>query len=187
MTALAKIIDARTTSRRGLFLDVSQSPPRPIRFVRWANLDTGEFEAFRSDPAVAVRLGGNPAELVYRGRAGRIRFVEHAPRFGVKPSDQRDLRGSLEEVRRRFATARPVILIPGLPVPECDEPKCHRPAWWSTSTEQTIEPEQDGTGQRFDRGVSVLVEHWCDHHYRAPRLFSLRGVESEVSVTARPE
>ena len=68
-------LDSRT-GIRGLVFDLDTG--QPIRWVRWADTETGEYEAFRSDPAAAKRLGTPLARLVYRGRA-RLKFVPTHP------------------------------------------------------------------------------------------------------------
>jgi hypothetical protein len=163
-----------------------------IRWVIWAELPDdptrqGEYEAFREEPNAALARGILPAALRYRGKA-RLRFVRAAPVFGPKPSDPRDLAGSLEEARRRFVRARPVLIIPGLDVPECDEPLCHRPAWWSVSDEQEVMPEVDAQGKKCERAVTVRPRYYCDRHYRPPTFVNLRGVQFEVKIEeARPQ
>jgi hypothetical protein len=175
---------------RGLFIDLATG--RPLRWVVWVDLQDdprleSEFEAFREEPNAALARGILPAALRYRGKA-RLRFVRAAPVFGPKPSDPRDLVGSLEEARRRFVRARPVLIIPGLKVPECDERFCHRPAYWAVSDEQEVMPEVDAQGRKCERAVTVRPRFYCDRHYRPPTFVNLRGVQSEVKIEeARPQ
>jgi hypothetical protein len=158
-----------------------------IRWVIWAELPDdptrqGEFEAFREEPNSALTRGILPALLKYRGKA-RLRFVRAAPVFGPKPSDPRDLAGSLEEGRRRFVERK--LLIPG---EECNVRGCHRLSQWRVSDEQEIEPEVDAEGRRCERAVVTRVRSYCSWHYALPRFKSVRGVESEVEIEgARPQ
>ena len=190
---MPRVIDARDPARpAGVLVDAGRG--RPIRWARRAVIpddprEPGEWEAWRYPPAEckARFAAGEPEEaLVVRGRC-RLRFVESAGFLG-KPSDRRDLLGSLEDARRHFGTARPVIVIPGLAVPECIVPGCRRPAAWSVSDEQEIEPEVGADGRKYERAVCTLVRCYCSRHYQPPRFTSLRGVQSEVpEEVARPQ
>ena len=60
------IIDSKAGAR-GMLVEAETG--RPIRFARWANLETGAYEAFRMDPREAKRRGIPLARLLYRGRA----------------------------------------------------------------------------------------------------------------------
>lgn len=185
-------LDARQGARGLLVrLDTGQ----PVRWVVWADVpespeQPGEFEAWRFHPDECKRryAGGVPREqLVYRERC-RLRFVPAAPLFAPKPSDPRDLIGSLEEGRRRFARPRRVARVTGTGRPECDEPLCHRPADWSVSDEQEIEPERDADGKQYERAVTVRPRFYCHAHYANPTFTDLRGVQSEVpEEIARPQ
>lgn len=184
-------LDSREpSSPRGVFLDAATG--QPVRWVIWADLADdpaleSEYEAFRSDPREALRAGVLPGTLRYRGRA-RLRFIPAAPLFRVKPTDPRDLAGSLVEGRQRFRKARPLIFVPGTDHPECDEPLCHQPAAWSVSDEQEIEPERDAEGRLHERAITVRPRFYCSAHYRAPTFCNVRGVESEVpEEVARPQ
>jgi hypothetical protein len=170
---------------RGLFIELATG--RPLRWVIWVELADdprlqSEFEAFREEPNSALARGILPAALRYRGRA-RLRFVRAAPVFGPKPSDPRDLVGSLEEARRRFVRAK--LLIPG---EECEEPLCHRLSAWLVGWERLIEPERDAQGRLCERAVTIAVKGYCDRHYRNPVQVSECGVESEIKIEgARPQ
>jgi hypothetical protein len=170
---------------RGLFIDVVTG--RQLRWVIWVDLQDdpallSEFEAFREEPNAALARGILPAALRYRGKA-QLRFVRAAPVFGPKPSDPRDLAGSLEEGRRRFVQRK--LLIPG---EECEVRGCHRLSEWCVSDEQEIEPEVDREGRRCERAVVTRVRSYCSRHYELPRFKSVRGVESEVEIEgARPQ
>lgn len=125
-------------------------------------------------------MGLNLADLVYRGTC-RLRFIPAAP-LRVKPSDPRDLAGSLDEARRRLV--EPKLLIPG---EECEQRGCHRLSRWKVTEEQEIEPEVTADGRQHERAICVRVRSFCDRHYRLPVFKSVRGVEQEVEVEARPQ
>lgn len=169
---------------RGMLFDAETG--RPIRWVRWAEVpddpeQQGEFEAFRVDPKEAKARGVPLAEIVYQGRC-RLRFVPAAPRFGIKPSDARDMAESLDDARRRLV--QPKLLIPG---EECDEHGCHRLSCWRVSDEVEIEPRTLADGRLAERAITTRVRSYCHMHYRLPTFETIRGVQSEVKVDARPQ
>lgn len=169
---------------RGLFLDLATG--KPIRWLIWVEMANSPeqesvFEAFREEPNAAVARGVLLDAIRYRGKA-RLRFLPAAPVFGVKPTPARDLMGSLAEARSRVDQR---LLVLGK---ECAEPRCHKLARWQVSFEQLIEPERDAEGKLHERAVCVRRLAFCENHYRAPRVISIRGVESEVEITeGRPQ
>jgi hypothetical protein len=177
-------IDARS-GVRGLLVDAETG--RLIRWARWAEVpddprQPGEYEAWRYPEAEcrARFAAGEPREALLLRRRCRLRFVPAAP-LAVRPTDPRDLAGSLDEARRRWA---PKLLVCG---EECEEPGCHRLSAWWVSDERLIEPERDADGVLHERAVTTRARAYCDRHYRGPVQTSLRGVESEVEVGARPQ
>lgn len=170
---------------RGVFLNVITG--QLLRWPIWVDLENtcleSEFEAFREEPNAALARGTPLDAIRYRGKA-RLRFLKAAPVFGCKPSDPRDLAGSLDEARRRFV--EPKLLIPG---EECEEPGCHRLSAYRVSDEQEIEPETDAMGRKCERAIAIRVRCYCPWHYQLPRFKSVRGVESEVPIEegARPQ
>lgn len=159
-----------------------------IRFVRWADTETGYYEAFRCDPAVAKTRGIPLASLVYRGRS-HLQFTPTAI-LDPKPSGRRAPSTPLAEIRPevlRGRTVRAIVWIPGVLPPECDEALCHRAAEWAVSIEQLVEPELAEDGTLYERAVMVDAGVYCSWHYRAPRQITTRGVEIELdNVKARP-
>lgn len=173
------MIVSAASGLRGLVIDLDAG--RPVRWCRWADTDTGEYEAFRSDPDEARRLGQPVTPLLYRGRA-RLRFVPAVTVSPPRPSDPRDLAGSLEEARRRYC--RPILALPGR---GCEERLCNRLAEYEVSDEVEIEPEIGDGGGAYERAVTVGVRRYCAWHFRGPTFTSMRGVESEVGVATRPQ
>jgi hypothetical protein len=166
---------------RGLLMNLDTG--KPIRWVRWADVpesteQQGEFEAFRCNPEQAKAQGIPLSEIIYRGKC-RMRFVPAAPRIPGKPSNQRDLSGSLDDARKRLV--EPKLLIPG---EECEYPGCHNLSAFRCSEEVEIEPEVDAEGKAYERAVTVRVRCYCSNpkHYRNPVFTSIRGVQSEVAV-----
>jgi len=164
---------------RGMLVNADTN--QPIRWAIWADTDTGEYEAFRADPEIAERLGVALASLRYRGRA-RLRFIPARVQPTPKPTDQRDASESMREAKLLWA--KPIIVVPGQ---ECDERYCHALAEWRTAMERVIEPIVGDDGKTYKRSIVTEVKNWCPKHYRYPQRVSLRGVESETVVTARPQ
>ena len=154
-----------------------------IRWAMWANLTTGEYEALRMHPAEIRRRGLKAVDCAYKGRA-HLRYVAFAPR--VVGLSKPHTASEIAEMVRHARKGLPCLIVEGV---ECDEPKCHRLAEWQTVEEQEIEPAIGapfGVAQPLERAVAVKVWRWCPWHYRFPTFKSLRGVESETQVKARP-
>jgi hypothetical protein len=176
------IIDSRKNPNlRGILVDAVTS--QPIRWARWADLSTGEFEAFKFDPVRIKALGGIPSDFLYRGQT-QLRFIEDKTVPIRQPSslDARAAAQQMEEIRR---TTQRKLLIPG---DYCDVRGCGRLSAWLVADERILEPLSGPDGRLQERGVIVDTHAWCDRHYRSPVSTSLRGVESEVKVlVARPQ
>jgi len=162
---------------------------QPVRWVRWVNSDTGEFEAFREDPVAAKARGAWLRCLLYRGKA-RLplttitqALVAHAPgRRALTPMEEvREIRTI---ARDYVADYQPIVAVPGI---ECDQPGCRRLATWQVAHEQEIDPGVMPDGSACERAVTVRVNRWCDRHWHPPTFRSVRGVESEVEVACRPQ
>lgn len=181
-------LDAKTSGVRGTFRRADNG--QPVRWVRWYDDQTQEWEAFRVDPQLAKQRGIPLATLLYRGRCPLV-FTPTNP-VEAKPLGRQASSTPLEEIRREVlkggeVKAEPILFVPGMPTPECEEPLCHRPAVWSVAVEQLVEPERGADGKLYERAVTVAAACFCDRHYRNPRQISERGVENEIVVTARPQ
>lgn len=181
-------LDARS-GLRGVF--VRADTRQPVRFVRWYDDATHEFEAFRCDPEIAKARGIPLSSLLYRGRC-RLEFRPAAPLVPA-PTGRLATSTPLEEIRREVLKGgeikvRPILTVPGERRPECDEPLCHRAADYAVAVEQLVEPEKDAEGKLWERAVTVATAVWCAWHYRPPRQISQRGVEYELeNVKVRPQ
>lgn len=186
-------LDAKSGVRGVL---INRDTGQRITHVRWAEIpdnpeQSGEYEAFRIDPELAKARGIPLVSILYRGRC-RMQFtsatiLENKPVIHLAPSTP------LDEIRHEVlkggeVKVTSIIYLPGMPIPECEERLCHRPATWSVATERIVEPERGEDGRLYERAVTVLTRVYCDRHYRPPVQISQRGVESEVEITrARPQ
>jgi hypothetical protein len=162
---------------------------QPVRWVRWVNSDTGEFEAFREDPLAARARGVFLRGLLYRGKAKlplttvTQALVAHAPgRRALTPWEEfREIRSIARDYVRDY---KPIVAVPGI---ECDEPGCRRLASWQVGHEQEIDPGVLQDGSECERAVTVRVNRWCSRHWHPPTFRSTCGVENEVEVACRPQ
>lgn len=155
------ILDAKC-GKRGVLVDGETG--KRIPFARWANTETGEYEAFAATPDGCYML--KPARVI-RGRVRCLRFVEEAP-----------------PVQQAAPIARRPCIVAGHR--ECEEPNCHRLAVWQTSDELLLEPVMDAARRRVERAKTVAVHYYCDLHWRPPTVTSQRGVVSVIDNVARP-
>lgn len=157
------IIDARSGARGQLRnLDTGEI----IRCARWANLETGEFEAF----VFPIVRGSDGRAPLYRGRA-RLEWHGTAP---IIPIDAE----FLEHPHVAFNTSKPISL--------CEHPSCEREAEYFTVDEEPRAPEFAG-GRLFERAVAVRRRRWCPWHYQAARLVvGTEVIKTYDEVKVRP-
>lgn len=168
------IIDSKS-GLRGVLIDAETG--ERLAFARWANLATGEYEAFAATPDGRQIL--QPPRLV-RGRRNRLKFVEAAPRY---PSGPGKLVIPEDEPPRRDVQRVPMV--PGRP---CEVRGCGKLAEWQVADAEELAPATLPDGTKAERSRVAAVHLYCSWHYRFPTWKSLRGVESEMTqVTARPE
>ena len=163
----------------GVLVNASTGERIPHAF--WADLSTGDYKAWKtaSDGKTILR-GPDRKPIEVKGNAP-LRFVPGKPTPKPRPGGT-----PLAEIRQElFATGKavPIVVLPGQ---ECERPGCHRLASWRVGDEQVVEPEISD-GKAYDRGVVTAGHLYCDRHYRPPVQTSVRGVESEVQVVARPQ
>jgi hypothetical protein len=167
---------------RGMF--VREDNGEPVRWVRWYDTETSEYEAFSADPVHARANGRNLHALLYRGQA-RLRFVPAriVSTPGPKPPDPKDVAECVAEQRSRHHKARRIVALPGR---ECQEKGCHRLAEWEVADAADVLPDvQDG--RQFHRSIVLGLRRYCSWHYRPPLVMDLRGDMAEVEVSARPQ
>lgn len=188
---------------RGLLLDVARN--EPIRFVRWANLATGEFEAFRSDPKETNRLARCLRQaalhaLIYRDTV-QLRWIptvnlaavapppakpEPAPAVPAdtaRPHRVGDMPAAGEPVWRPVKAER-VVAVAGR---TCQHYACFRWADWMVSEEVERPPEVTAAGA-FERAEHRRTRFWCDFHYQPPTLWDAKGELIQTQeVEARPQ
>lgn len=178
------IIDA-ASGLRGVLINADTGERIP--HARWANLETGEWEALASTPDGRRPLA--PRRLV-RGRC-RLRFVP-APAVAAPPQgtgagapptpawqSPPGARGRVSTTWGRLQFVWPTCL--------CEHKGCERPANWLTCDEEEQEPERMPDGTLAERATISKRHYWCDYHFTPPLFTSRRGVTSEVDVAARPQ
>jgi len=150
-----------------------------IPFARWANLETGEFEALVIDAAT-----GRPARpnRVYRGRA-TLRFVaSHAPPLKApQAAPVGEAAPTLQYLPQRGV---PLAAFENRP---CERPTCLRKAAWKTAEQRELPPAESADGTRYEQAAVTRIRFWCDFHYQWPTLRHADGEIENVEVKARPE
>lgn len=169
------LMDPRKSTARGHFL--REDTLQPVRWVRWYDTETLEYEAFRYDPVVAERSGVDLRLILYRGRA-KLRFIQTgvaAPKPTPKQTPPAEL------------TRRGGIFLPPSSEEECEVRGCHKRATRYTHDVEEIEPEQGADGRLYERTAATVRHYFCEDCFRLPLKRSLRGVDAEVQVGVRNE
>jgi hypothetical protein len=143
-------------------LDTGQIIPKP----KWADLETGEYEAFRLDATGSVcRVNGKP--VTYRGKARRLFFT---PTANFAKHVSRPTAPVKREVRQRYQN---------LPVPlfsnYCEHYACGKVAAWMVSDEVPMPPEIGPDGKKYLRAQVVGVRYYCSWHFKPPRILDNKG------------
>lgn len=169
------IIDIKTTPNlRGVLLDAATR--QRIPFACWANLDTGEYVAFKATPDGKDQLW--PPEK-YSGRAQRLEFVgDVAPPIRAQVTSAVDPAAALKEVAEYRQRISQKDLVPG---EECEERGCHALSEFLVADVRSLQPVRLGS-HVYERRVIVRQHAYCQKHYRRPVGVSPRGVEGELSV-----
>jgi hypothetical protein len=173
---------------RGDLFDENYFPPKRIRWARWFDLETGEYEAFRIDPKICKRLGVKLLTMVYRGK-GRLKFIQTGIAKQERPAQTAMMPGkgipsfSLRKGRRCVID----------PTRKCEHksgmgwPDCDKPAEWVTGDDKLLDPLQ--VGQRtYETGEIIQEHYWCSKHYQEPRQVFPDGSSDPIDVQCgRPE
>lgn len=150
-----------------------------VRYVRWYDEETGEYEAFRRNPDTGCREK-------YRGRAP-LQFIPNP----VATADA-TLTEAVPEDESQYPTRRVSArrLLKWLfEDRDCEHYGCIHKAEWRTADEVHLPPVEkletippllaaDGTVlvparqklRRFERGKVVRSHYWCHQHYQRPGL-----------------
>jgi hypothetical protein len=160
-----------------------------IPFARYADTDTGEWQAWASTPDGEME---NPPRLL-KGKCP-IKFVvsytpviasewkmpKIAKRKAVPTQSPKQAAAEIRTIARDYGFTE-IIQIPGQ---TCEYPGCRKLASWSTADERIIDPAPGG----FERAFATKVHRYCSdpRHWRPPIRTSIRGVQSEVEVETSP-
>ncbi len=164
-----------------------------LKWVRWFDPNEGVYCRFRIDPKIAEAGRIHPDKVSEIVRAP-IRFVESR---AAVPGKSEPLPEELERMRTTFEKC---VAVRGR---ECCYPGCHdlavvratdhpdfqRKRRYATADLQQCPPIVDGDGQEWQRVIVTGTRWFCwrSAHYLAPKVTSIRGVESELPIqVARP-
>ncbi len=157
-----------------------------IRWARWHDETTGEYEAFRIDPNEAKRRGIPLHTILYRGRT-RLEFIPD-PLPQVAPIPPRD--GRPEHQQKSQRRERCLMLADR----ECQEPACHALATWSVADEEELPPvfglfwTPQGMREVWHESARTIgVRYYCEKHVRRPTTTNKRGVQKEFTDVLLPE
>ena len=162
------IIDAKS-GMRGVLVNADTGERIPLAF--WANLETGEYRAFRTVDGKTPTKNIAGQTISYDGKS-RLRFIETGGLYTTPPPTP----SSPTEYR----TLERCLVVPGR---NCEAKGCSRLAEWETAVERLI-ASPDG----FERAVLVGRRRWCSWHYRLPYEVDEKGeVVREIEVATRPQ
>ena len=169
---------------RGDLFDTNYLPPKRIRWARWFDIDTGEYEAFRIDPRVCKQLGVKLKTMVYRGQ-GRLKFIQTGAAGSGIEQGKRGGNPSFSQRKGRRCVIDPTR--------KCEHksgmgyPDCTKPAEWITGDDRLLDPVQ--VDQRaYETGEIVQEHYWCSKHYQEPRQVFPDGSSEPIDVQCgRPE
>ncbi len=163
---------------------VDATTRQPIRWARWHDERTGEYEAFRIDPKEAKRRGIPLHTILYRGRT-RLEFIPDP--LPTKAPSAAESRPREQRPQRR---ERCLMLADR----ECQEPKCHALATWSVADEEELPPvfgmfwTPQGKRQVWhERARTIGVRYYCAAHVRRPTSVNKRGVQKEFTDVLLPD
>ncbi len=152
----------------------------PIRWARWHDEKTGEYEAFRIDPNEAKRRGIPLHTILYRGRT-KLEFIPDPLPVPIPPQ---------AHPQHRQRPSRCLMLADR----ECQEPACHALATWSVADEEELPPvfglfwTPQGMREVWHESARTIgVRYYCEKHCRKPTSVSQRGVQKEFTDVLLPE
>jgi len=178
MSAPSAIIDAKS-GVAGVLVDLATG--QPIRKAFWANLATGEYKAWRTDPDGRIV---SPPEVV----AGRtqLKWLPTRPATPKTPPaadpDAPPVQApTLLAGRRRVGRPLGLMNVP------CDQRTCSRWAVWQVADELDKPALVVAGVKQYEQADLLNVRYYCDWHYQPPRLFDAKGeIIKEHEVEARP-
>lgn len=151
----------------GVFQDLNTG--RSIGWVIWADMDSGVFEAYVCDTRSGLPVWPHQT---YKGQT-RLRFLPMP-----KPTKPRAEKPTIEPRGTRIVATS---------LNECEVRCCHEWADWIVQDYKEELPEVAADGLSYSRASVTTQHYFCNEHFRNPVRETLRGVESEVLVLARPQ
>lgn len=163
---------------RGLV--INQDTGNPIRKVIWANLQTGDFEAFRTDAEGRIIADDFGRHLKYRGKC-RLKFIPAKTLSSSSKQEEEQL-----PLHPKVTQKIKKITVPLFDLP-CDYKGCHRIAEWMVSDEVELPPIKNN-GRLYSRARTVDRRVYCSWHYKPPRLLDHKGeMIKEYENVVRPD
>lgn len=170
-------IDSRTDGVRGLLVNMETG--KPIRAAIWADLDTGEYEAFKVDEKGAIMRDNRRVPLKYTGKA-RLSFI---------PTQKTSLTGLMKQAssqpkpqsaprstgKIKYEHIEDFVL---LKIP-CEHYGCIRIAEWLVSDEMETEPVLKDK-KLYPTAKTVDMHAYCSWHFQPPRIVDEKGEVVEV-------
>lgn len=156
-----------------------------IRWARWHDEKTGEYEAFTIDPKEAKKRGIPLHTILYRGRTKLDFIPDPLPTLPTTSREDRPQQKHRPQRRERCLM---------LADRECQEPKCHALATWSIADEEELPPVfglfWTPQGMRrvwHERARTIGVRYYCAAHVRRPTSINQRGVKKEFADVLLPD
>lgn len=183
------LLDSRKTKLRGVFVDASG---QPVRWVIWADTDTGACERFTMEPGQA-KAAGIPLATIRERRiyAGGLRFI---PDANLTAAALAEVSPRPSTVGGDLPTTRPSKLPEGdkrclaLPDRPCEHYGCARPATYCTSDYEVMEPVLGADGLHYRKARVVKGHYWCEWHYRSPAEVKAGDtIKKREDIITRPQ
>lgn len=161
---------------RGVLIDLLTSTM--IRKVKWADLDTGEYEALKYTADGEIVRDDRGVPITYRGKT-RLRFIPDKPLKQPAPTpinveEDKERVIKLQEAKPHLKHVMQLKLPALLFNCKCDHKGCNSYAQWMTADELDLAPQQHN-GRYYTRAKTITRHYWCSRHYQHPKLYDAKG------------